>query len=426
MTQPRRSTPFSLVSTDSHFRGAALLPFLLALAFVLLLSTGCQKGQALENDGGTESSDTTRTEDGTESEDVDDLPPVEVAALDRGSIEAILRFSTNLEAESQVAVYSQAARRIVELRVEEGDTVAKGTVLVRLEDEEQRNAVARIESQLAKAQREAERQQSLWERELISEQAINEATYEVEQLDIALEDARRQLSYTEVRAPISGTITNRLINLGDTITVNQHLFDLVDFDSIVARIYVPEKELGRLRLGQTTRLFADSVGGEPREGSVIRVAPIVDPRSGTVKVTVGIPRNQGLLPGMYVEAELVTDVHADALLVPKQALVYEDNRAYLYRYLEDGTVERMTVRPLLADRDFIEPADDQLAAGDRIVIAGQAGLKNGAQVRLAAGVVRASADDAGSDGVGGDSMGGSETLGSGSESETVVAEGDAP
>ena len=420
MTQPRRSTPFSLVSTDSRFQGSVLLSFLLALALVLLLSTGCQKGQALENDGGA-SSEVARDDDATESEDEDDLPPVEVAALGRGSIESILRFSTNLEAESQVAVYSQAARRIIELRVEEGDTVAKGTVLVRLEDEEQRNEVARIESQLAKAQREAERQQNLWERELISEQAINEATYEVEQLDIALEDARRQLSYTEVRAPIAGTITNRLVNLGDTITVNQHLFDLVDFDSIVARIYVPEKELGRLRLGQTTRLFADSVGGEPRVGSVTRVAPIVDPRSGTVKVTVGIPRNQGLLPGMYVEAELVTDVHSDALLVPKQALVYEDNRAYLYRYLDDGTVERMTVRPLLTDREFIEPADDELTTGDRIVIAGQAGLKNGARVRLAEGVMRASDNP--------DSEGDSEDLGSDGSSdgdETLVAEGDAP
>lgn len=381
--------------------GLSIPPLLAAIALLALFTAGCQKGEALEaSDTASAPIEAERDGASEEGEAVDekDLPPVEVATLDRGPIEAVLRFSSNLEAEAEVQVFSQAARRIVELKVEEGDRVTADQPLVRLQDDEQRNEVARIESQLAKARREYERQQSLFARELISEQTMNEATYEVEQLEIGLEDARRMLSYTEVRAPIAGTITNRYVNLGDTITVNQHLFDIVDFDSIVARVYVPEKELGRLRLGQKARLFSDSLGSEPRRGEVLRIAPIVDPRSGTVKVTLAIPRNQGLLPGMYIEAELVTDVREEALLVPKRAVVYEDNRAFLYRYLEGSTVERLEVRPLLADRENIEPSGDRLSPGDRVVVAGQAGLKDGARVRLAAGVnPSAQAGDEGGD-----------------------------
>ena len=150
---------------------------------------------------------------------------------------------------------------------------------------------------------------------------MNDATYELDQLELAFADATRELGYTEVRAPITGIVTSRLVNLGDYITVNQHLFDLVDFDTIVARVYVPERELERMRLGQTARIFSASLGGETKDGSVLRIAPVVDPKSGTVKVTVDVPRQRGLRPGMYVEIELVTDTREDALLLPKRAVI---------------------------------------------------------------------------------------------------------
>ena len=371
--------------------GSVALSWLVAMG-----AAGCtDQGQAIEatGDGAAVATDA----DDERSKKDEELPPVEVVSLERGAIEAVLRFSTNLEAESAIEVFSQAARQVIELRVEEGDRVEKNQILVRLQDEEQRSELARIESQLAKARREFQRQQNLYAQQLISEQVMNEATYDVEQLELAFGDAKRNLSYTEVRAPIAGTITGRHVNLGDHITVNQHLFDLVDFDTIVARIYVPEKELERLRLAQVARLFSDSIAGDARNGEVIRIAPIVDPRSGTVKVTVGIPRNQGLLPGMYVEVELVTDTREDALLVPKRAVIYDQNEAFLYRLTDEMTAQRLRIAILLEDRENILPSTGSgasglspeglgprsLAVGDRIVVAGQAGLKDGAEVRLA-------------------------------------------
>jgi len=184
-------------------------------------------------------------------------------------------------------------------------------------------------------------------------------------------------------APISGTITQRLISVGDHVTINQHLFDMVDFDSIVARLYVPEKELSRLKKGQPARIAAPALGADRLyRGVVERLSPVVDPGSGTVKVTVAIPRQEGLRPGMYVDVQLITDVHDDALLVPKRALVYDDDQVFVYRMTEDDVVERVYLQPLLEDERFIEPAEG-LTPGDSVVVAGQAGLKDGAKVRLA-------------------------------------------
>ena len=228
----------------------------------------------------SESSDKKGSGDSDEDSDSEDEAiPVEAVALERGRIESVLSFSTNLEAEGEVQVFSEANRRIKQLLVEEGDRVRQGQVLVRLQDEAQRTALARAESQVEKARRDYERQTELHDEQLISEEIYLEATYNLEQLELALEDAKRELGYTEVRAPIAGTITERLVNVGDQVTVNQHLFDIVDFDSIIARIYVPEKELVRVREGLDARIIAAAVGGEPHQGTVDRIAPRVDPRS---------------------------------------------------------------------------------------------------------------------------------------------------
>ncbi|MCZ6508059.1 MAG: efflux RND transporter periplasmic adaptor subunit [Acidobacteria bacterium] len=388
-----------------------LLPLVLVLGCSSVDSEGTEKNSS--HDGSSQ-----KSEDGEDDQgEGDQRVPVEVVEIGRGRIEELLRFSTNLEAEEEVQVFSQAARLVTGLYVEEGDDIRKGQVLVRLQDDEQRTQVARVESQLGKAGREYERQQNLFEQKLISEQVFNEATYDLEQLQLTLRDARRELGYTEVRAPISGTLTQRLVSIGDQITMNQHLFDIVDFNSIVARVYVPEKVLARLAKGQTAHLFSDAFVGEPRSGEIQRIAPLVDARSGTVKVTVSVPRNAELLPGMYVSVELITAVHEEAVLIPKRALVYDDEQVFVFRVRElsaeevaaalaeaekenedeeesDGqqaaeaesdepvlAVERLLVAVLLEDRANIEPVDG-IEPGDRIVVAGQAGLKDEARVRL--------------------------------------------
>jgi membrane fusion protein (multidrug efflux system) len=86
---------------------------------------------------------------------------------------------------------------------------------------------------------------------------------------------------------------------------------------------------------------------------------------------------------MYVDVQLVTDVRQDALLVPKRALVYDRDQVFVYRMGDDRTVERIYLEAELEDERFLLPKGDRLAVGDEVVIAGQAGLKPGATVRLA-------------------------------------------
>jgi len=370
---------------NTRWRSLALLALILILATAVpgcsfADGAGKDEAAAASDERGGEGKDADK-DDKDKEEEGPQAVPVEVAELGRGPIESVLKSTATLEAESAVEVFSEAARRVRELRVEEGDHVRKGDVLVRLQDDEQRNALAKVQNELAKAEREYRRQERLYAENLISEEQFNNATFELEQLRIALADAERELSYTEVRAPIAGTVTSRLVNVGDHVNLGQHLFDIVDFDSLVARIYVPEKHLPELRPGQRARVSARATGGREYAGVVDRIAPVVDARSGTVKVTIDVGGEPGLMPGMYVDVDLITATRDDAILVPKRAVVYDNDQMFVFRLGDERRVERVLLEPLLSDKEHVEPAGN-LAEGDRIVVAGQAGLKDGALVKL--------------------------------------------
>ena len=358
---------YTLRTSTARTLGAAILLFLPFVA-------GCAFDSGVANEPPT--ADTASPAD-------DDAIPVAALPMFRGRIESVLRFSTNLEAESRVDVLSEAERHVTELLVEEGDRVRAGQTLLLLEDEAQRTALRRVESQLDRSRLEFERQARLFEQDLISEQTYNQARYDTEQLELALEDAERELSYATVLAPISGVVTERLVNVGDHVETHAKLFQIVDFDSIVARVFVPERQLPGLFVGQPARVLAQSLDGS-RQAKVERISPVVDPRSGTVKVTLDIPGNQDLLPGMYVEVDLVAAVEDDALLAPKRALVYDQEQVFVFRVVENAEgprAERLLVSILIESEDVVQLAGD-LAEGQRLIVAGQAGLKDGARVRL--------------------------------------------
>jgi membrane fusion protein, multidrug efflux system len=340
---------------------------LTATVVVFICVTGCRKGSADAQD--------------QKKENKDQAVPVEVASISRGEIEATIKNSTHLEAEEEVKVFARTANRVTELLVEEGDVIKKDQVLLRLENGIQKTAYGKGHVKLDKARQEFERQKALFGQKLVSEQAFNDAQFELKQLLLALEDAQRELEYTEVRAPISGTISRRLVKLGDLVNLNQHLFDIVDFNSIVARMHVPEKDLSPVRLDLPARVTATALGNQEFKGYVKRIAPVVDAKTGLVKVTIGFKDIGQLRPGMYVEIELITDKRSDAILISKRALVHDEELKYVFRLLPERKVERVVVEEKIADKLNVEPVSGFKEA-DQIVVAGQAGLKDGAKVRL--------------------------------------------
>jgi membrane fusion protein (multidrug efflux system) len=308
--------------------------------------------------------------------------PVEVAVLDLGPIESVLKASSNLEAESEVDVIARTANRVKDLLVEEGTQVKEGDLLVQLEDDIQIIQVEKAKNQVLEAREEYERQVSLHEQNLISDQVFSQSKFQLQQLELNLQDAERELGYTQIRAPIKGKITQRLVKVGDQVSAGQQLFTIIDFDSIVARLYVTEKALSQIQEKQKVRIESTAFPGKVFTGHVLRVAPVVESRSGMIKVTVSFHDVGPLLPGMYVDGSIITSSKPNALLLPKKSVLYDGEQRFVFRVKENNEVERVLLVAGLEDAENVEPIS-HLKNGDRIVIAGQTGLKDGSKVRLA-------------------------------------------
>lgn len=352
----------------SEFKRTAFSPVAGCCLLLALAVTGCDfkwGGRAKKDD----------------TEKKEQAIPVEVTTITNGPIESTLKSSWYLEAEEQVQVIARTSNRVKELLVEEGDQVVKDQVLARLEDQEQLTAVNKARNQLEKIRTDYDRIKKLFEQNLISEKEHADAKFEVRQLELTVDEADRQLEFTVIRAPIKGTITQRLISLGDLISNNKELFQIIDLDSLVAYVAVPDKNLAQLRAKQPVRITTTARPGQEFEGYIKRIAPVVEAKTGMVKVTIGVKKTPLLRPGMYIEAEIVLATKTDALLISRRALVYDGDQLFVYRMKPNRRVERLMLIPAMMDKFFIEPASG-FSTGDQIVIAGHTGLKDDALVRL--------------------------------------------
>lgn len=310
---------------------------------------------------------------------------VELGKVERGRIEELLERSSPLEAEAQVQVLARTQNPAIELLVEEGDLVEKDQVLLRLESDRQETDYQQALSQLEESRIEFDRQESLYQQKLISEAEYRNAKFVFNRAELTADNARRELEFTEVRAPIKGTISLRSVKVGDQVNSGTPLFEIVDLDSTVAIIHVPEQYLPKLSKDMPARVLSNTYEGEVFAGYVKRVSPVVEARAGTVKIVIGVKDLGPLRPGMWVDVELVVDSKADALLIPKRAITYDNDQTFAYKVhaAEDGQMRatRHAVNAINSDKLNLEPGEG-FEEGDLIVVAGQTGLKDDAVVRV--------------------------------------------
>ncbi len=306
--------------------------------------------------------------------------PVVVATATPGTIHAVYASTATLEADAEAAVAARAGGQIVEILVEEGDEVRAGEVLARIDGERAHLALRQAAANLAKVENRYRRYRQLHESGMGSAESADRLRHELDALTAAHRLARLDYEETYVRAPINGVITVRQVKAGTTVGVGDELFRIADPVRLLVSLHLPQSELGKVRSGQAARLSLDALPGQEFAARVVRIAPVVDNTSGTVKVTVE-PTDTGTLarPGMYARVSLLYDEHTDALLVPRQALLEEDQQTTVY-VVDSGIARRRIVVTGLEAPGRVEILDG-LEAGARIVVTGHRALRDGATVR---------------------------------------------
>ncbi len=307
--------------------------------------------------------------------------PVAVADAWRGEARAEHQTTTHLEAVEEATLVTRVAGEVVDILVEEGQSVAQGQVLARLDGERLKLRLAEVRARLDQVRREYRRNVQLHERGLVSQTAYEGVRYDMDALESEYRLARLELSYTEIKAPFAAVVTERLIKPGNTLPAGTAAFRIADVSTLEASLWVPQREMNKFTAGQSAILALDALPGERVEGTVLRVSPTVDPETGAFRVTLAVP-NQGrpLRPGMYARARVAWDVHPDAVLIPEHALVEDDDEPAVW-VVRDGRAWRQVIATGIVSSGSIEVLDG-LDAGEAVVTAGKSGLRDGMAIAV--------------------------------------------
>ncbi|MGH8123933.1 MAG: efflux RND transporter periplasmic adaptor subunit [Rudaea sp.] len=257
--------------------------------------------------------------------------PVEVARASRGQITASYSGTATLTPNRDAQVAAKTSGVLKKLYVEEGMTVKEGQLLAELEDATQRSQLAQVAAQMHKSDATFAYAQQSIAKQLIPKRDFDQARFDMENQRAAYESARLQLEYTRILAPIGGVIAERSVKIGNPIQTNQNMFRIVGMDSLQTVLNVPERQLGILKPGQPVELEADALPGRKFSGDILRVAPVVDAASGTFRVTCAFHNETGeLRPGMFGRVDIIYDQRADALTIPRSALIEEDGETAVF------------------------------------------------------------------------------------------------
>jgi RND family efflux transporter MFP subunit len=339
-------------------------------------------------------------------------PPmtVEMVAAARHEIVDYVGVVGNLIGEATVDVVPRVAGRLEAVSVQLGDRVTKGQQVAKIEDREIREQINEAEANLGVnqatlTQRESdalalgttlERIRLQHKAGLVATQALEDAETrhaaavsqvtgakaQMQQTRARIEGLKITLSNTTILSPVDGFVSRRLLDPGAFAGANTQVLSVVAIGTVRLVASVVEKDFKRVQVGVPAVVEVDTFPGEQFMGQVSRVAPVFDPATRTAQIEIEVP-NPGfrLKPGMYARVRLTVERRANALTVPRNALVDMSGRRGVF-VVEEQTARFQEVRTGLQDAERVEVIDG-VAEGQRVVTTGALALRDGDRVLLA-------------------------------------------
>lgn len=364
---------------------------------------------------------------------------VTTASVREGEYFARAELVGTLTANATAPLYAKVTGQITALHANTGDPVRAGQVLAEIESDTQRKrldqaaaslamsraTLAQRKAALSMARATARRTRSLADQRLVPEQQLDLVEAELEgaraqvelaraqvtEAEAALAAAQVELERTRVRAPFDGVVGKRYLDVGARAGTNDVIFTVVDLSPIKTTVDLTARDATRVKPGQPATVETESFPGRTFPGKVARLASIYDPETHTTEVEIEVENPDGLLkPGMFATVAVTFDQAAQALLVPRSAVVEDERAAYVMvaepadppatKPSGDGDdavppspafrARRVTVETLGVGRNApstvaVAPVDGELAPGQQVITLGQGDLADGSLVVPSAG-----------------------------------------
>ena len=334
------------------------------------------------------------------------LPAVELGAGDlaralRTELTRTLEVSGSLKAVNSALVKARVAAELRELTVREGDAVRAGQLIGRLDDTEfawrlrqAEDQAAAASAQLDIAERTLANNRALVDQGFISKNALEtsasssaQAAATLQAARAAIELTRKALRDTEIRAPISGLVAQRLAQPGERVAVDARLLEIVDLGRIELEAAIAPEDVLALRVGQRARLTIDGAA-KPVAAQVVRINPAAQAGTRAVLTYLALEPAPGLRQGLFARG-LIEIERASALVVPVSALRSERATPYMLVLVGDRVAQRSVTVGQSGEaeidgvRERVVEVTAGLQAGDLLLRASVGALRDGTPARLA-------------------------------------------
>lgn len=380
----REGSPSGLRAIPSTFRAARPLGVAAGLALVAGTMAGCSKK---DRDA--------RAETAAAAAGVT-VGKENVAIATQQRIETGPAISGSLSPERSAQIRAQLSGTVLQTYVEQGQRVADGAALVRLDDVAVRDQVLSARSAVASARTSAEvaarnlqrneqllRAGAIAERDVESARSQNTAAQaQLANAQAQLANAEKQLANTNVRAPFAGVVGERAVSPGDVVQPGGLLVTVVDPRSMRLEASVPAEQLSAVRVGAPVRFHVSGYGGREFEGRVSRVSPVADPATRQVPIIASIPNSgNALVGGLFAEGRVASETRT-GIVVPLNAVDQRGVAPQVLR-LKGGRADRVTVELGIQDAqsETVEIRNG-LAAGDTLLAGAAQGITPGTVVRI--------------------------------------------
>lgn len=312
------------------------------------------------------------------------IPPitVEVQTVRTGTMPIEVHAIGALVAVQHIDVSPEIAGHVAKVYYPEGGVPVKaGTILVQLDDLSAKAKLDQAEAALAYSAADYSRKKTLGKRGAISKQAIDQALADLKIKQAQRDEAATDLAHTNLLAPFDGILGKVTVTPGDYVTIGQKIVPLTNISHLRAEYEIPEKYLSQLKIGQQVRISTNTWPDKIFTGAVTFVAPTVNPDNRTISLFADVPNDQGLLTsGLFVDVVEALGSEAHALIVPPNSLVSVMGGQKVFRINSDKKVESVMVSVQRRSQDAVQ-VSGALSPGDRIVVAGQQKLVDGATVQ---------------------------------------------
>ena len=320
----------------------------------------------------------------TTTEETAIITRVEAVDLKKGQFNHFVQLTGSVTSKENIMISAEASGRITSIPAKEGQTVKKGQVLMRIENETVANQLAEAKAAFDLAKATFEKRKNLWDQSIGSEIEYLQAKTNYESARSRLAQIRTQFENTIIKSPIKGSVDEINVNEGEFVNMGMPIVRVVDLDNVEIEAELSEEYLVSVHKGDTVTVKIPALGISMKT-PISFVSQVINPNNRSFKIKVNLDNSKGVIkPNVLANIQIRDYKNQDALIVPSNIITKDLKGDFVYAVAQEGGDHIAKKKYVVKGRSSGSETEilEGLSEGDKIITAGYNQVNNGETVSI--------------------------------------------